>query len=52
MSSEWLRVMLEEIARKKDEAQQAIAETQRRIDDGGKPSPQTDPAPEPAVRSE
>jgi hypothetical protein len=33
--SEWLRVMLEEIARKKAEAEQVRAEAQRRIDEGG-----------------
>ena len=31
--SEWLRVMLEEIARKKAEAEQVRAEAQRRIDE-------------------
>jgi hypothetical protein len=30
MSSEWLKVMLEEIARKKAEAEQALAEEERR----------------------
>jgi hypothetical protein len=33
--SEWLRVMLEEIARKKAEAEQVRAEAQRRGDEGG-----------------
>jgi hypothetical protein len=30
MSSEWLKIMLEEIARKKAEAEQALAEEERR----------------------
>jgi hypothetical protein len=33
MISEWLSVMLEEIARKKAEAEQARAEEQRRMDE-------------------
>jgi hypothetical protein len=33
MSSEWLKIMLEEIARKKAEAEQARAEEQRRCAD-------------------
>jgi len=33
--SEWLRVMLEEIARKKAETEQVRAEAQRRSDAGG-----------------
>ena len=33
MSSEWMKVMLEEIARKKTEAEQAFAEEQRRRDE-------------------
>ncbi len=41
MSSEWMKVMLEEIARKKTEAEQARLEEQRRADDrrrGGEPA--------------
>jgi hypothetical protein len=34
--SEWLRVMLEEIARKKAEAEQVRAEAQRRSDEGSR----------------
>jgi hypothetical protein len=30
MSSEWLKIMLDEIARKKAEAEQALAEEERR----------------------
>jgi hypothetical protein len=33
MISEWLNVMLEEIARKKAEAEQFLAEEQRRLDE-------------------
>jgi hypothetical protein len=33
MSSEWMRVMLEEIARKKAEAEQARVEERRRAED-------------------
>lgn len=33
MSSEWMKVMLEEIARKKAEAEQSRIEEQRRADD-------------------
>ncbi len=33
MSSEWMNVMLEEIARKKAEAEQARLEEQRRIEE-------------------
>jgi hypothetical protein len=33
MSSEWLRIMLEEIARKKAEAEAARAEEERRLAD-------------------
>jgi hypothetical protein len=33
MSSEWMKVMLEEISRKKAEAEQARAEEQRRRDE-------------------
>jgi hypothetical protein len=44
MSSEWMKVMLEEIARKKDEEAQARLERElRRNDgDGGAPEPQPD----------
>ena len=43
MSSEWLKVMLEEIARKKDEEAQAQLERERRREDGGRaPEPQPD----------
>ena len=35
MSSEWMNVMLEEIARKKAEAEQARIEEQRRIEERG-----------------
>jgi len=34
--SEWLKVMLEEIARKKAEAEQIRAEAQRRSDEGSR----------------
>ena len=50
--SEWLRVMLEEIARKKAEAEQVRAETRRRTDEGSssdsplRPVPDTDRAQE------
>jgi hypothetical protein len=46
--SEWLKVMLEEIARKKAEAEQVRAEAQRRSDAGNRgddsppPRPDTD----------
>ena len=46
--SEWLKVMLEEIARKKAEAEQVRAETRRRCDEGSisgsppRPAPDTD----------
>ena len=33
MSSEWMKVMLEEIARKKAEAEQARVEEQRRLEE-------------------
>lgn len=33
MSSEWMKVMLEEIARKKAESEQARLEEQRRLDE-------------------
>jgi hypothetical protein len=47
MSSEWMKVMLEEISRKRSEAEQARAEEQRRRDErcadepGGAVTPQT-----------
>ena len=51
--SEWLKVMLEEIARKKAEAEQIRAEAQRRSDEGSRgddrslrPAPDTDRAQE------
>jgi hypothetical protein len=51
--SEWLKVMLEEIARKKAEAEQVRAEVRRRSDEGGRsddrpfrPAPDSDPAQE------
>lgn len=34
MTTEWLKVMLEEIARKKAEAEQAEAERRRRCEEG------------------
>ena len=40
--SEWLKVMLEEIARKKAEAEQIRAEAQRRSDDSRPPPPGPD----------
>ena len=39
MISEWLSVMLEEIARKKAEAEQARVEEQRRRDERGPEAP-------------
>jgi hypothetical protein len=33
MASEWMKVMLEEISRKKAEGEEARAEQQRRLDD-------------------
>ena len=39
MISEWLNVMLEEIARKKAEAEQARVEEQRRRDECGPEAP-------------
>ena len=36
MSSEWMKVMLEEIARKKTESEQAFAEERRRRDEQGR----------------
>jgi hypothetical protein len=46
MSSEWMKVMLEEIARKKDEEAQARLERELRRKDGdGRPP---EPAPDPS----
>jgi hypothetical protein len=42
MSSEWMKVMLEEIARKKDEEVQAQLERELRRKDGGAPEPPPD----------
>ena len=42
MSSEWMKVMLEEIARKKDEEAQAQLERELRRKDGGTPEPPPD----------
>ena len=42
MSSEWMKVMLEEIARKKDEEAQAQLERELRRNDGGAPEPPPD----------
>ena len=44
MISEWMRVMLEEIARKKAEAEQARAEEQQRAKEHGAPPPGPDRA--------
>ncbi len=44
MSSEWMKVMLEEIARKKADAEQAQLELQRRSEDRGAQSPAATPA--------
>lgn len=44
MSSEWLKVMLEEIARKKSAAAEAQVERERRGDTDGSPSGEV-PAP-------
>ncbi len=41
MSSEWLKVMLEEISRKKAEAEQARAEPRSRIDEQPRPDEHT-----------
>jgi hypothetical protein len=43
MSSEWLRVMLDEIARKKAESEQARSESQRRTDEAARPGPPSAP---------
>jgi hypothetical protein len=42
--SEWLRVMLEEIARKRGDAEQALAEEQRREAERHAPQPASPPA--------
>ena len=39
MISEWMKVMLEEIARKKAEAEQAQLELERRLDEQKTPPP-------------
>ncbi len=45
MSSEWMKVMLEEIARKKAESEQAGAEIERRRNEGeGQPSSELPPS--------
>jgi hypothetical protein len=44
MSSEWMKVMLEEIARKNDEEAQARLEQELRREDGGGRAPE--PAPD------
>jgi hypothetical protein len=45
MSSEWMKVMLEEISRKKAEAEQALLEERRRHDEALDPPRQdADPA--------
>lgn len=53
MTSEWMKVMLEEIARKKADAEQVRAEAQRRSSEGSRggdsavrPGPGTDRAQE------
>ena len=43
MSSEWMKVMLEEIARKKDEEAQARLERELRRKDGGGRAPEPPP---------
>ena len=43
MSSEWMKVMLEEIARKKDEEAQARLERELRREDGGGRAPEPPP---------
>jgi hypothetical protein len=50
MSSEWMKVMLEEIARKKDEEMQARRECELRRNDGGlapEPPPDSSSPPDP-----
>jgi hypothetical protein len=51
MNSEWMRVMLEEIARKKADAEQAQLELQRR-EARGAPSPTAPPPIAPSPGSE
>ena len=43
MSSEWMKVMLEEIARKKDEEAQALLERELRRQDGDGRAPEPPP---------
>lgn len=45
MISEWLRVMLEEIARKKSDAEQARIEERRRRDDEPPQAPRPEDSP-------
>jgi hypothetical protein len=40
MTSEWLKVMLEEIERKRNEEDQALLEQKRRDEEAARPSPQ------------
>jgi hypothetical protein len=47
MNSEWMKVMLEEIARKRAEAEQVQSELQRRREDRGAPPPAPPTAPPP-----
>jgi hypothetical protein len=42
MISEWMKVMLEEIARKKADAEQALLEQQRRLEEQDPPPPPAD----------
>ena len=44
MSSEWMKVMLDEIARKKAEAEQAQAEQERRREEAAPAAPGADTA--------
>ena len=43
MMSEWLKVMLEEVARKKADAEQAQLEQQRRREESAPPPPDSSP---------
>jgi hypothetical protein len=43
MMSEWLKVMLEEVARKKADAEQAQLEQQRRREESAQPPPDSSP---------
>jgi hypothetical protein len=52
MNSEWMKVMLEEIARKKADAEQAQLELQRRREARGAPPPTAPPPFAPAPRPE